>query len=80
MWRVGSQGISTGKIISRLWQLPHPGRSRGAIIILQNSEAIAMTYDENRNPEISVFKEIVCNWTFAASLVGVIFIVLDIVH
>jgi len=38
-----------------------------------------MTYDEIHNPEISVSKEIVCSWTFAASLVGVIFIVLDIV-
>jgi hypothetical protein len=63
-----------------LWQLPHPGRSRGAIIIVLNSEAFAMTYDENRNPEIGVFKEIVCNWTFAASLVGVVFIVLEMLH
>jgi len=39
-----------------------------------------MTYYENRNPEISLFKEIVCTWTFAASLVGVVFIVLDMVH
>jgi hypothetical protein len=63
-----------------LWQLPHPARSRGAIIILLNSEAVAMTYDENRNREIGVFKEIVCNWTFAASMVGVVFIVLDLVQ
>ena len=62
-----------------MWQLPHPARSRGAIIILLNSEAVAMTCDENHDPEIGVFKEIVCSWTFAASLVGLIFIVLDIV-
>ena len=63
-----------------MWELSHPARSRGAIIILLKSEDVAMTYDENRYPEIGVFKEIVCNWTFAASLVGVVFIVLDIVH
>ena len=39
-----------------------------------------MTYDENHNREIGVFKEIVCNWTFAASMVGVVFIVLDLVQ
>jgi hypothetical protein len=36
-----------------------------------------MIYEENRDPEIGVFNEIVCSWTFAASLVGVIFLVLD---
>lgn len=53
-------------------------RSRGAIIILLNSEAAAMTYDEIHNPEISVSKEIVCSWIFAFSLVGVVFFVLGI--
>ncbi len=42
-------------------------------------ESVTMTYDENRDPEIGVFKEIVCSWTFAASMVGVVFIVLDII-
>ena len=53
------------------------------ITIVRNpnyGKAVAMIYYENRDPEIGVFKEIVCNWTFAASLVGVVFIVLDIVH
>ncbi len=53
------------------------------IIIVRNpnyGEAVAMIYYENRDPEIGVFKEIVCNWTFAASLVGVVFIVLNIVN
>ena len=37
-----------------------------------------MIYEENRDPEIGVFKEIVCSWIFAASLVGVIFFVLGL--
>ncbi len=37
-----------------------------------------MTYDENRDPEIGVFKEIVCNWIFAISLVGVVLYVVGI--
>jgi len=61
-----------------LWQLPHTARRRGAIIILLSSEAFAMTYDENRDPEIGVFKEIVCNWIFAISLVGVVLYVVGI--
>lgn len=39
-----------------------------------------MTYDENRDPEIGVFKEIVGTWTFAASLVCVVFIFLDLLQ
>ena len=39
-----------------------------------------MTYDENRDPEIGVFKEIAGTWTFAASLVCVVFIILDILR
>ena len=39
-----------------------------------------MTYYENRDPEIGVFKEIAGAWTFAASLVCVVFLVLDILQ
>ena len=37
-----------------------------------------MTYDENRNPEISLFKEIAGTWIFAISLVGVVLFVLGL--
>ncbi len=37
-----------------------------------------MIYEENRYPEIGVFKEIVCSWIFAISLVGVVLSVLSL--
>jgi len=37
-----------------------------------------MIYEENRDPEIGVFKEIVCSWIFAASVVGVLLNVLGL--
>ncbi len=37
-----------------------------------------MIYEENRDPETGVFKEIVCSWIFAASLVGGVFFVLGL--
>ena len=70
--------MGTGKLFFRLWQLPHPALSRGAIIISLNSEAVVMTYDEKRYPEIGVFKEIAGTWIFAISLVGVVLIVLGL--
>ncbi len=39
-----------------------------------------MIYEENRDPELGVFKEIVCSWILAAGLVGVVFFVLGIIH
>jgi len=61
-----------------LWQLSHPAPSRGAIIILPNRETVAMIYDENHDPEISVAKEIAGTWIFAISLVGVVLFVLGL--
>ena len=37
-----------------------------------------MIYEENRDPEIGVFKEIVCSWIFATSVVGVLLSVLGL--
>ena len=37
-----------------------------------------MIYDENRDPEIGVPKEIVGTWIFAISLVGLVLFVLGI--
>ena len=48
------------------------------MILLPNSEAVAMIYDENHDPEISVPREIAGAWIFAISLVGVVFIVLGL--
>jgi hypothetical protein len=39
-------------------------------------EAIAMTYYEIRDPGMSVSKEIAGTWTFAASLVCVVLLIL----
>jgi hypothetical protein len=41
-------------------------------------EAIAMTYYEIRDPELSMSKEIAGTWTFAASLVCVVLLALGI--
>ncbi len=48
------------------------------MVLLLNSEAVAMIYDDNHDPEISVSKEIAGTWIFAFSLVGVVLIVLGL--
>ncbi len=48
------------------------------MILPPNGEAVAMIYDENHDPEISVSKEIAGTWIFAISLVGLVLIVLGI--
>ena len=48
------------------------------MILLPNSEDVAMIYDENHDPEMSVSKEIAGTWIFAFSLVGAVLIVLGL--
>ena len=39
-----------------------------------------MPYEENKNSKTDLLKEVACSWIFAASLVGVVFFVLGLVH
>ena len=39
-----------------------------------------MPYEENQDSKLDVLKEVACSWILAASLVALVFIVLDTVH
>ncbi len=44
------------------------------------SEAVAMVYDENHEPEKHIAGEIVWTWIFAASLVVVLLLAIDMAN